>query len=116
MTFSKLFLAWLAGDHRRRDPSATYPSNSLTFPRGGHGLFSTAPDYMRFAQMLANGGKWEGERIMGRRTLQLMHSNHIPAAHLAVNQRAACVGLWLWVGFTRVMMDVAQSGIRWFSG
>ena len=111
MTFSKLFKAWLAGDNKRRDLSATYPSDSLTFARGGHGLFSTAPDYMRFAQMLANGGKWEGKRIMGRRTLQLMHSNHIPAALLPYEiSGPPALGYGFGLG-SRVMMDVAQSGI-----
>jgi CubicO group peptidase (beta-lactamase class C family) len=34
----------------------------------GHGLVSTAGDYLRFAQMLANGGELEGARILGPRT------------------------------------------------
>jgi CubicO group peptidase (beta-lactamase class C family) len=50
--------------------------------RGGHGLFGTIGDYFRFAQMLANGGELDGARILGRKTLELMHSNHVPAALL----------------------------------
>jgi CubicO group peptidase (beta-lactamase class C family) len=44
---------------------------------GGHGLVSTAGDYLRFAQMLANGGELEGARILGPRTIAFMTSDHV---------------------------------------
>jgi len=44
---------------------------------GGGGLVSTTMDYARFCQMLLNGGMLDGVRIMGRKTLQLMASNHL---------------------------------------
>jgi len=44
---------------------------------GGGGGVSTAPDYARFAQMLANGGVLDGERILGRKTLEWMASDHL---------------------------------------
>jgi len=47
-------------------------------PSGGGGLYSTAGDYLRFAQMLANGGELNGVRILGPRTVELMRSNHLP--------------------------------------
>ncbi len=43
---------------------------------GAGGMFSTAPDYYRFAQMLLNGGELDGVRILGRRTIELMASVH----------------------------------------
>ena len=46
---------------------------------GGGGLVSTATDYMRFAQMLANGGELGGVRILKPETVELMHTNHLPA-------------------------------------
>jgi CubicO group peptidase (beta-lactamase class C family) len=49
-----------------------------TFFSGGGGLLSTASDYLRFCRMLAHGGKLEGARIIGRRTLDLMTANHLP--------------------------------------
>ena len=49
-----------------------------TYLSGGGGLFSTAEDYLRFGQMLANGGEFEGKRILGRRTVEMMASLHIP--------------------------------------
>jgi CubicO group peptidase (beta-lactamase class C family) len=45
---------------------------------GGGGLASTALDYHRFCQMLANGGELDGARILGRKTIELMTLNHLP--------------------------------------
>ncbi len=44
---------------------------------GGGGLVSTTMDYARFCQMLLNGGALDGNRIIGRKTLQLMVSDHL---------------------------------------
>jgi CubicO group peptidase (beta-lactamase class C family) len=44
---------------------------------GGSGLVSTTMDYARFCQMLLNGGVLDGNRIIGRKTLQLMASDHL---------------------------------------
>jgi len=44
---------------------------------GGGGLVSTTTDYARFALMLRNGGTLDGERIIGRKTLELMASDHL---------------------------------------
>ena len=48
-----------------------------TRPSGGGGLTSTAEDYYRFAQMLANGGGQNGVRILAPATVKLMTSNHL---------------------------------------
>lgn len=45
---------------------------------GGGGLYGTASDYLRFCQMLLGGGALEGERILGRHTVDYMGSNHLP--------------------------------------
>jgi CubicO group peptidase (beta-lactamase class C family) len=44
---------------------------------GGGGLVSTTMDYARFAQMLLNGGTLDGNRVIGRKTLEFMASNHL---------------------------------------
>jgi CubicO group peptidase (beta-lactamase class C family) len=49
-----------------------------TYLSGGGGLFSTAEDYLRFGLMLANGGELDGNRVLGRRTVEMMRSVHIP--------------------------------------
>jgi CubicO group peptidase (beta-lactamase class C family) len=53
-----------------------------TMPSGGGGLVSTAADYYRFAQMLANGGELDGKRILAPATVKLMTSNHLVPALL----------------------------------
>ena len=76
--------------------------------RGGHGLFSTTGDYFRFAQMLANGGELDGTRILGRKTLALMHANHVPAALLPLDIGGLPLpGYGFGLG-SRVALDVAQ--------
>lgn len=49
-----------------------------SFFSGGGGLLSTASDYLRFCQMLLGGGALDEQRIIGRRTLELMVANHLP--------------------------------------
>jgi CubicO group peptidase (beta-lactamase class C family) len=45
---------------------------------GGGGLVGTAADYLRFANMLVNGGELDGARILAPKTIELMASNHLP--------------------------------------
>jgi CubicO group peptidase (beta-lactamase class C family) len=52
-------------------------SKPPTLPSGGGGLVSTAHDYLRFAQMLLNGGELDGVRILAPSTVKLMSSNHL---------------------------------------
>ncbi len=47
-----------------------------TFFSGGGGLVSTASDYFRFCQMMLNGGELDGVRVLGRKTVELMASDH----------------------------------------
>ncbi len=65
------------------DPEAKTPVKLLNirrtamFESGGGGLASTAMDYARFCAMLAGGGALGKERILGRKTLELMASDHL---------------------------------------
>jgi CubicO group peptidase (beta-lactamase class C family) len=45
---------------------------------GSYGLVGTAEDYWRFAQMMLNGGHFEGVRILSPRTVRFMTRNHLP--------------------------------------
>lgn len=47
-------------------------------PSGGGGLYSTANDYLRFAQMLANEGQLDGKRLLAPSTVAVMTANHVP--------------------------------------
>jgi CubicO group peptidase (beta-lactamase class C family) len=65
---------------------------------GGGGLVSTTMDYARFCQMLLNGGTLESERIIGRKTLQLMASNHL-ASNVKINGILLAPGHGFGLGF-----------------
>jgi len=51
--------------------------DTVTLTAGGVGLWSTAGDYAKFAQMLVNQGELNGQRILGRKTVELMAANHV---------------------------------------
>jgi CubicO group peptidase (beta-lactamase class C family) len=55
----------------------SYRGPGQGFPSGGGGLYSTIGDYARFGQMLLNGGKLDGEQILGRKAVELMMANHL---------------------------------------
>lgn len=65
------------------DPDSHQPQTMLevryprAFESGGGGLVSTAPDYLRFAQMLLNGGELDGVRLLSPRTVAWMTSDHL---------------------------------------
>ena len=53
-----------------------------SYKGGSIGLVSTAEDYWRFAQAMLNGGELDGERIIGRKTVEYMAQNHLtPQQH-----------------------------------
>ena len=74
---------------------------------GAGGLYSTAPDYARFAQMLLNGGQLDGVRILGRKSVELMMSNHLTHLNPPVHEFSQAEGFGLG-GY--VLLDVARRG------
>jgi CubicO group peptidase (beta-lactamase class C family) len=56
-------------------PDKSRRSNWLS---GGAGLVSTAADYARFCQFLLNGGQLDGVRLVSRKTVEYMASDHLP--------------------------------------
>ena len=54
-----------------------YPSNNENYCRGGHGLFSTAADYIKFATMLINGKDKNAKPLVNMETLQSMRRNSL---------------------------------------
>lgn len=59
-------------------------TNKIKFECGGGCAFSTAPDYIRFGQMLLNGGVLNGKRILSRQTVSQMTSDHL-GSHIQNN-------------------------------
>ena len=74
------------------------------FHSGGAGLQSTAADYLRFCQMLLNDGELDGERLLGRKTVELIRINHISDEWQPLERTGCGFGL----GFA-VVTDVADT-------
>ena len=67
-------------DYLTGEPVAIPHASAEFQPRwesGGGGAVSTATDYMRFLQMLLNGGEFEGRRYLSRPTVNYMTSDHL---------------------------------------
>ena len=62
------------------DPSTSPYRNPPSIEMGGSGLVGTVSDYLQFAQMLANRGEFSGKRLIGRKTVEFMMSNHMTSA------------------------------------
>lgn len=74
---------------------------------GAGGLYSTTADYLRFSQMLLNGGDLEGASILGRKTVELMMTNQLPQLDPPVTEFRPGEGFGLGGS---VVVDVAARG------
>lgn len=79
------------------------------FEGGGSGLLSTLGDYQRFTQMLCNNGELGGERILSRKTIDLMATNHLNAIQQADYNWPHHAGYGYGLG-VRVMTDPTKGG------
>jgi len=88
---------------------------------GGGGMASTLADYHRFCRMLLNGGRLEGARILGRKTLDLMVANHLPGGgdltqhSKALFSEAENAGAGFGLGFATTI-DNAATGVAGSNG
>jgi CubicO group peptidase (beta-lactamase class C family) len=95
------------GRFKSADPAAaSFAEKGRGFPTGGAGMFSTAGDYARFAQMLLNGGELDGVRILGRKTVELMTANHLNHLPRVTHEFSDSDGFGLGV---YVRLDLAKS-------
>ena len=79
------------------------------WPSGGGGLVGTVNDYLRFCRMLANGGTFNGQRIISRKTMEVMTMNHVPVHLFPLTIGKPMHGYGFGLGFN-VLLDVAASG------
>jgi len=95
------------------------PSGTLVFDysrppgeaSGGAGLVSTASDYLRFAQMLLNGGELDGVRILAPGTVRLLSSNHLADDIRAKAQESYSEHTGMGFGVdVAVVLDSAKAG------
>ena len=100
------------------DAKSGYSSMPLHLSGGG-GLVSTTEDYFNFCQMLLNGGLFEGKRLLSRKTIELMTSNHLPENQDMVTMgsegsfseiRYKGVGFGLGFGVNIDLADTQNSG------
>ena len=81
---------------------------------GGGGLFSTMSDYHNFCSMLLHQGEFNGKRLIGRKTLELMTVNHLPNNQDLTEMSESAfsetpyAGVGFGLGFS-VMLDPAKS-------
>jgi CubicO group peptidase (beta-lactamase class C family) len=119
-------LARLAALYRRgadkrlelvEDPQNSSYGHEPKFFSGGGGLASTLSDYHRFCEMLRRGGELDGARILGPRTIQLMHMNHLrdglDLSKMAIGafSETANDGVGFGLGFASTLGEVASGGL-----
>ena len=89
-------------------PSALHPGAMLNpYPSGAGGLYSTAPDFMRFCRMLLEGGSLDGVTLLGRKTVEQMMVNHLTFLDPPVTQFSDAEGFGLGGS---VLLDPARKG------
>jgi len=118
--FATLYGPTPEGGMRLVDPPTTSAYlEPPAMPGGGGGLVASAADYMRFAQMLSNGGELDGHRVLSPRTVELMMSNHLSPVdfgirplHFIAGDVYANGGLGLGFGLTgSVVTDPPFTGL-----
>ena len=75
----RLVTAYGMADEGLVETQNSLSMSSKVYFAGGGGLVSTVDDYSHFAQMLANGGIFNGKRLLSPRTVKLMSSVHVPS-------------------------------------
>ncbi len=96
------------------DPETSIFLQQRKIASGGGGLTGTARDYMRFCQMMLNKGVLGRERLLGRKTVELMTSNHLPGDMASMGMPRFSESNYNGVGFGlgfSVMLDPARAEI-----
>jgi CubicO group peptidase (beta-lactamase class C family) len=95
----------------------TYAEEGRGIEAGGAGIFSTAGDFARFAQMLCNGGTLNGKRILGRKTVELMTANHmvtLPNNQAATRQKGFGLGVEVTTDLGQLSMPSSVGQFGWY--
>jgi CubicO group peptidase (beta-lactamase class C family) len=99
------------------DPANSPFLKPPVFLSGGGGLVSTLKDYHRFCEMLRGGGTLDGVRLIGPRTLGLMHANHLPGgktlSDLALDgfSESGNAGVGFGLGFAMTVDQMATANL-----
>ena len=105
------------------EDSAMFNFDKVSLFSGGGGLISTAMDYLKFAEMMRNGGELDGVRILSEKTVNYMAKNHLTASITAsgtgespvsiLGQRDMGAGFGLGFG---VVTDTVKAGVMGSNG
>jgi CubicO group peptidase (beta-lactamase class C family) len=99
------------------DPATSPFTHQPGFTSGGGGLTGTSADYLRFCEMLRRGGELDGHRVLGPRTIAMMHMNHLPGGKqltdLAIGgfSETAYDGVGFGLGFASTLGEVEAGGL-----
>lgn len=89
-------------------------ANPPAIASGGGGLVSTAADYLRFCRFILNEGELDGVRLLGRKSVALMLTNHLPGDLASMGTprfaESSYTGIGFGLGFS-VMLDPARAQI-----
>ena len=85
--------------------------NPPAFESGGGGLCSTMADCARYAQMLLNDGKLGNERVLSRKTIELIKTNHVELPVLRPSFFGHMAGYGYGLG-VRTMLNTAEAGLN----
>jgi CubicO group peptidase (beta-lactamase class C family) len=96
------------------DPGKSRYLAPRTVNSGGGGLVGTAADYLRFCKFMLNKGELDGVRLLGRKTVELMTSNHLKGDMGDMGaprfSESSYLGIGFGLGFS-VMIDPAKAQI-----
>ena len=99
------------------DPATSDFTKDPAFKSGGGGLTGTIADYMKFCEMLRRGGELDGHRVIGPRTLAMMHMNHLAGGkdltQLAIGSfsETSNEGVGFGLGFASTMDEVSTGSL-----
>ena len=99
------------------DPVTSAFAKEPGFKSGGGGLTGTTADYMRFCEMLRRGGELDGARVIGPRTLEMMHMNHLAGGkdltQMAIGgfSETANEGVGFGLGFASTMSQTQTASL-----
>ncbi|CAH2604229.1 Beta-lactamase class C and other penicillin binding proteins [Rhodovastum atsumiense] len=112
--FAALYTPGPEGLRLMDDPQQSIFAVQRPIASGGGGLVSTVADYLTFCRLMLNEGELDGVRLLGRKTMELMTSNHLGGdmADLGTPRfsESTYAGIGFGLGFS-VMLDPAKAQI-----
>ncbi len=104
-------------------PDTNSVSTPVKFLSGNGGLYSTAADYMIFSQMLLNKGVYDGVRILGSKTVDLMTTNQVSGITMPGDDFFGPLMTGMGFGFGFAVLNdnikaniIGTNGSYWWSG